>query len=466
MVKESRYWTGWTGALALVVALAWAAPSEAARVLDLRVGRHADFTRIVFELDAPAGYKIERHEPAPGIAELMISLEAGGTPIEVKGAKRRIDSVSLESAGPGRSLVRIRLSRDGLRLKEMILAGPPRIVLDIMGGEPETRTAAAPASEPEPTPEPSAAAPEPVAEPVVEEVPEPPAPARVDAVVEAGPPSGSVEETLDASQILDAAGMGSEPSVDAAAEVAEVEGDVASAEPSEGAFDEFGIADEAPVEDAAPADRMADPTPMPSRTPPPFLDRETPAESDSLFSTQNLVIAGVGLLLLGGGIVFMSRRSAARSASESEPEGENPFSSFGEAPAGESGEAVDAAALFAEESGSTEVGSDLFDAAPEEGEKKEDEMEATSSTYETDAADAAVGEDVMRLIRELERRVTSLESRLDETVDTKERLERQVAAQTEELRVQRAAIARTQRAVRNLNRPEDDGATEPAEREA
>ena len=39
-----------------------------------------------------------------------------------------------------------------------------------------------------------------------------------------------------------------------------------------------------------------------------------------------------------------------------------------------------------------------------------------------------------------------------------------VAAQTEELRVQRAAIARTQRAVRNLARPEDEvGADEPTE---
>jgi septal ring factor EnvC (AmiA/AmiB activator) len=71
----------------------------------------------------------------------------------------------------------------------------------------------------------------------------------------------------------------------------------------------------------------------------------------------------------------------------------------------------------------------------------------------------------MRLVRELERRVTSLETRLDEAVDAKERLERQVAAQTEELRVQRAAIARTQRAVRNLSRPEEEGATEPAPRE-
>jgi hypothetical protein len=35
-------------------------------------------------------------------------------------------------------------------------------------------------------------------------------------------------------------------------------------------------------------------------------------------------------------------------------------------------------------------------------------------------------------------------------------MERQMAAQNEELRVQRAAIARTQRAVRNISRPEEE----------
>ena len=45
------------------------------------------------------------------------------------------------------------------------------------------------------------------------------------------------------------------------------------------------------------------------------------------------------------------------------------------------------------------------------------------------------------------------------------RLERQVAAQSEELRVQRAAIARTQRALRTLSRGEEEKATEPALRD-
>ena len=61
--------------------------------------------------------------------------------------------------------------------------------------------------------------------------------------------------------------------------------------------------------------------------------------------------------------------------------------------------------------------------------------------------------------------MTHMETRLDEAVDARDRLERQVAAQSEELRVQRAAIARTQRALRSLNRSDEDQATEPALRD-
>jgi hypothetical protein len=81
------------------------------------------------------------------------------------------------------------------------------------------------------------------------------------------------------------------------------------------------------------------------------------------------------------------------------------------------------------------------------------------------ASPGAGGGDVARLVQELERRVAQMETRLDESIDARERLERQVAAQSEELRVQRAAIARTQRALRTINRSEDDQATEPALRE-
>jgi septal ring factor EnvC (AmiA/AmiB activator) len=83
------------------------------------------------------------------------------------------------------------------------------------------------------------------------------------------------------------------------------------------------------------------------------------------------------------------------------------------------------------------------------------------------AAGSGAGTDlegVMRMVRELATRVGDLETRLEDAVDAKERLERQVAAQTEELRVQRAAIARTQRAVRNLSQSVEETPTEPAPR--
>lgn len=65
----------------------------------------------------------------------------------------------------------------------------------------------------------------------------------------------------------------------------------------------------------------------------------------------------------------------------------------------------------------------------------------------------------------METRIASLESSLQQLIQAREQIERQLAAQTEELRVQRAAIARTQRAVRTIGEREDEGgATEPVPR--
>ncbi len=66
----------------------------------------------------------------------------------------------------------------------------------------------------------------------------------------------------------------------------------------------------------------------------------------------------------------------------------------------------------------------------------------------------------------LETRVAQLEGALAQLAQSRENIERQVAAQTEELRVQRAAIARTQRVVRSIGDggEEEPGATEPVPR--
>jgi hypothetical protein len=82
------------------------------------------------------------------------------------------------------------------------------------------------------------------------------------------------------------------------------------------------------------------------------------------------------------------------------------------------------------------------------------------------AAAPGADSDVLRVVHELERRMGQLEAKLEESNEARDRLERQVAAQSEELRVQRAAIARTQRALRTMSRGDDDKATEPALRES
>jgi hypothetical protein len=120
---------------------------------------------------------------------------------------------------------------------------------------------------------------------------------------------------------------------------------------------------------------------------------------------------------------------------------------------------------------SSDTDQDLFE-KPEKGEKmSQDSLDLPIARGQRPvgapaAASPGVGEgDIGRLVRELERRVAQLETRLDEANDARERLERQVAAQSEELRVQRAAIARTQRALRGMNRGEEEQATEPALRD-
>ena len=227
-----------------------------------------------------------------------------------------------------------------------------------------------------------------------------------------------------------------------------------------------------------------------------------------MFTPRN-VGGGLALLgLVGGGAFFMLRRRAGRELLgeddfDQDPlADDNPFASLGDDLAGDVGSSDQTAELpiaeYVDESEANvvdEFGSDdqdipvakvsaddgsqenLFDTSDDTQVPGADNAAAAGENMET-YGDATVNTgmdsmppipggdaDTMRMLRELEQRMANLESRLDEVTEAKERLERQVTAQTEELRVQRAAIARTQRALRNLTRPDDDSATEPALRE-
>jgi hypothetical protein len=514
-----------------LLAVVLAAPALAARVIDVRVGRHPEFTRVVFELDDRAGYRVVRKASESGGEDLLVYLDAASSGEKTLGGDRAVlERLEVKPREAG-TAARIRLNREGLLVKEMILARPPRIVLDVVhpaamieaarakaapapkpapaaAREPKpepVKTAAAPTPAAKPTPEPAA---KPTPKPVAKPTPKPVAPAAEPPKPQAAPVPAPKQEPTPALAPPSAAPVPTakapappapEPEVEPpqpkpqartepAPPPSRAEPGAPPAPPEETLEPELapettGVAQVPSAKEpaAAPA---AQPTPPPRERPPvpparvPEPAAEPAAPGLGLVSKLGIAgaVAGVALLVV---FVLLRRRGAARveeEVAESFEAGaadrEDPFAGLRSARS-DTTEIIDptaagaAASLFDEDSTPA--------AAPEQEEQKELDMDLHTTSSEaptranltaqrTGSGGAAEG-DLMQVVRELERRMAHLETRLDEEVDARERLERQVAAQTEELRVQRAAIARTQRALRNMTRPEDEAATEPAPRE-
>jgi hypothetical protein len=453
----------------MVGLLVCASSAMAAEIVEVRVGRHADFTRVVFELDRAAGYRIERTDPASDVEELVVSLEATSIPRRIQSSKSLIVQVEVEPSG-SRSIARIRLAKDGLRLKEMILASPPRIVIDILSDKKVMPSVAKTAKPTKPTPPKAAPTPtpkeeavpsfdEPTFEEIVAQIPEEPAPA-----VEPTPVVEVEVEPLPELVVADP--------VELAVEVE----DAAIDEPSTS----IPIEEPEVVADAAP-EMPAQVTPEPRPTRPMVVQSKSTKDQGSGWMTWALAGVGMIVLLLGG--VLVARRFSGGEEVNFAEEGdsdygdgdasqlgseENPFGRpSGDGPQmtlGTDSGGATSASLVDEEKESESV---VFGDSEE---KSMDDMEVISRDQVNESlggmpsAGAGIPEEFQQMMREMNRRVESLEGRIDELVDARDRLERQVAAQTEELRVQRAAIARTQRAVRNLARPEDGaGDQEPTE---
>lgn len=448
--------------------------AEAAEIVEVRVGKHAEFTRVVFELDRAAGYRIERADPTSDVVELVISFEASSIPRRIQSSKSLITQVEVEPSG-ARSVARIRLVKDGLRLKEMILASPPRIVLDVLSDRkaaPVVAKTAKPKAKPVPTPKEESVPSfdEPTFDDIVAQLPAEPAPAPV---VEPTPAVVVVEP---------------EPVVVA---VVEPEPEVIVAdEPSTSIpIEEPGMAESEILAERAASETI----PEPKRTPRPMVVKTKPStDQGGGWMTWAFVGLGAIVVLIGGALVV--RRMGGSKEVDFSDEGEsdsadgdsmqagsdeNPFGNLsGDDPQMTLGTPGDTpATAFGTDSGDTTIVS-LPDEEKESesvvfGESEENSMEdmevisreqVNESLGGMPSAGGGIPEEFQQMMREMNRRVESLEGRIDELVDARDRLERQVAAQTEELRVQRAAIARTQRAVRNLARPEDgEGEQEPTE---
>ena len=468
------------GSLCLVLGLLLCASSAitvekagAAEIVEVRIGRHAEFTRVVFELDRAAGYRIERADPTSDVVELVVSLEASSIPRRIQSSKSLILQVEIEPSGT-RSIARIRLARDGLRLKEMILASPPRIVIDILSDRKAVPAVAKTAkAKPVPTPKEEAVPSfdEPTFEEIVAQLPTESEPAAAvaptrdvpDGVIEPEPVVEALVESTPELVVAD------EPSTSTPIEEPEI------GKPEI-------LADHVSDVEPATGGQVA---PPPKRTPRPMVVKSKPAAAEgSGWMAWAFVGLGVTVLLLGG--VLVARRMAGgekvdfaneAGSGSGDVDGvqagssENPFGSLSGdgpqvalgTPGAKSGDTT-SVSLSDEEKESESV------VLGDSEEKSMDDMEVISREQVNESlggmppVGGEIPEEFQQMMREMNRRVESLEGRIDELVDARDRLERQVAAQTEELRVQRAAIARTQRAVRNLARPEDgDGEREPTE---
>jgi len=103
-----------------------------AEIVDVRMGAHEGYVRLVFQLDEPAAYKLER---AQGGEEVLVSIEASSGSLVMRSPAAPISSVTVVPSGAG-SQARVEVFRSGAGIKEMVLRSPPRIVLDFTDPEP------------------------------------------------------------------------------------------------------------------------------------------------------------------------------------------------------------------------------------------------------------------------------------------------------------------------------------------
>jgi len=418
-----------------------AAASSASNLKDVRVGPHGDYTRVVLETDAKASYSLNQ---SSGV--VTIELQASATPKAVTAKSEQLSWVRVEPAGAS-SIVRIEL-KGAARVKQMVLTAPHRIVLDVFGDA---------SGAPSPAPR------EPVAKATPAPAPTPPAPG--------APATAADEEALlqrEADAMLGPA-PGAPPSAEVAATDAATEADAAASDEA------------AALEGASGDPEQAVPPPPPSE-PKPAPVRVVQHEKGLLdWFQEPLVLAGLAVLMLGLVVILRRKRPAQPAAKPKDDEtsaaslfaGEPTASSAQPASEVHGSETVStpfASGEAASDEGAGEAGDSPFEfeapdtepEKPEPGPARGAVLSTIASVTSTSAFESQAPTSTGGLsLSELDRRLALLEQRLEEVIDAKDRLERQVSAQTEELRVQRAAIARTQRVLRTVVRPEDEQASEP-----
>ena len=413
----------------LLVAVLVATRAEATRVVDVRVGAHQGYTRVVLELDGPSDYRIRRQSlPSGGgsVTELAVELDSATGAFALGGRRGIVQSVRVKPKGKG-AVALIRLTVDTPRIADMTLKGPDRIVIDVRpparkAAAAKPKAAAPPPPKPKPAPRPLAQAPQkPAAAPLTSGPPKPPA----KAAPQAGP----------------AAPPGTEGPQGAPA----------------------------PLGARAPR-AAAKPRPPVPTAPPPRRPEPPAAEEDgSGFGMLPIAAIVAGLLAVW---FFLRRRGQA-----AEQQIRDTLPDFPPLEGPDAQESADAVTIseadLAGPGDSDEL--EVTAVAPEDEDlparpgqvippQPAAAAEPLKGPFPGIAAAPAAAPDTAGegTLSEIERRLRHIETRIEEMADSRERLDRQLAAHTEELRVQRSAIARAQRVLRNLTRPDDGGDGPPS----
>jgi len=388
-----------------------------ANLTDLRVGVHPDHTRIVIETDGEAPYVVD-----PNDREILVHVDAAATAEAVTTKSPHLIWVKVEPTALGTD-IRIQLKQP-VEVKALVLERPDRIVLDLY-----PKYAAAETEEAAPLPAP-VVLPEEAAPPVVAEAP-PDAeisPEEEPGLPEEEPGMAAEDEEPLVLQLpeLDA-GEEAVPGAEMEPEARPEPGAELAGEPETATEGEPEAATESGGEVAqAPAPPAAE-----SRAPAP--PAEPAAEPASPFRSP-FALGATALVLLALFFWLQRRlRTAERRISPLPAEDEEPF------------EPPERVVAVGEEPG---TGESVFDVAPESLGAEPEEVPSLRPPIV-----AATGLDAED---EAERRIAHVEKRIEELAEARDRLERQIAAQTEELRVQRAAIARTQRVLRSIAPKNDD----------
>ncbi len=414
--------------LSISTLMLWGAVASAVEVVDVRVGHHTKYTRVVFELDDATGYQIERSENARG-KELVVSLDARTQPANFVFDKGLVESMRVEQKG-NRAIARLGLRRAGLGLKEMTLADPPRLVVDVLAttNTPTPSVARAAVSKPKTPAAPAAP------KPAVKTATPPAPPAPKPAVKTAAPPAPPAPKPP-----------------------------VATATPTV-----------KPVEKARKPARPTPEVPRARRGPKEKLAKSvvplapTPPDAESFpIGTLAWIAAGVGVfLLLGAGVAIKRRRAPAEVPEDVFPDlfaprepQDNRADLPGTEEQGEEAEEHESGpALGQQRSLDPPVLPELDEWTLDSGDSMESVDEGHQASPTESDPESAAGfpyPDLSPVLQEIENRVAMLEGRIDSILAERDGVDKQMDAHTEELRVQRAAIARTQRAVRTLSRPED-----------